>query len=125
MPHDHRHAAIPERVDQPEGIAHALHRPPRPEAVVKGDVRAAAAPVAAMIRRHHVVAGLGQRQHHLAPAIRQLRIAVHQEHEWPPGLLEAGLQDVHGDAVVVVHEAGANPDGDGGLAVGDVAVDGS
>src|SRR6476620_5368219 len=112
MPYDHRHAAIPERVDEPEGIAHALHGPPRPEAVVKRDVRTAAAPVAAMIRCHHVVAGLGQRQHHLAPAIRQLRITMHQEHQWPTALLEASLQDMHGDAVVVVYESGSNPNGD-------------
>lgn len=46
-----------------------------------------------MIRCHHVVAGRGEQQQVLAPTECQLRVAVHQQDERTPRLLEAGLQD--------------------------------
>jgi hypothetical protein len=47
---------------------------------------------------------------------------VQEQDARPPGLLEAGIQQVHGDAVDVVHEAGAYPHWEGGRPVSHRAI---
>ena len=51
--------------------------------------------------------GLGQGQHHFAPAVGEFRKAVQQQHARPIGGLEAGLEQVHPEAVDVVDEVRA------------------
>ena len=85
-----------------------LKRRERRQVVVEVHVGAAAAAVAALVGRHHVEAGLGQRQHHLAPAVGELREAVDQQQPGPAAALVAGLEHVHRDAV----HAGDDPRAD-------------
>jgi len=74
------------------------------------------AAIAALIGCDHVKARLGQRQHHLAPAVGQLRKTVQQQHARAPRCIEAGFEHVHGQAVAVVDLARADARGqqDGG-----------
>ena len=91
--------AVAERRGQRQQVADAIERRERRQVVVELHLGAAAAAVAALVGRHHVEAGLGQRQHHLAPAVGQLREAVDQQQPGPVAALVAGLEHVHRDAV--------------------------
>ena len=100
--------AVAQRRGQRQQVADAIEGRERRQVVVELHLGAAAAPVAALVGRHHVEAGLGQRQHHLAPAVGQLREAVDQQQPRPVAALVAGLEDVHRDAV----DAGDDPRAD-------------
>ena len=102
--------AIAERRDQAERVAHQVEHAERAEVAVVVAVPAGGAAVAALVRRDHVIAGRRQRQHHLAPAVGELREAVQQQ-QAGPARLEAGLQHVHREAVDVVDEARADARG--------------
>jgi hypothetical protein len=66
-----------------------------------GDCLAPIAPVAALVGSDHVIAGRGQRQHHLAPARGEFREPVQQHDSGTAGLLETGLQHMNRHAVDV------------------------
>ena len=63
--------------------------------------------VAALIRRDHVKARLGERRHHLAPAIRELGETMEQQNRRLARL--ARLEHVRAQAVDVVDEPRTNP----------------
>jgi hypothetical protein len=56
-----------------------------------------------------VKASVGERHHHLSPAVGQLRKAVQEEDAGPRASVEPGFQDVNPDAVDVVHDPRTNP----------------
>ena len=112
MPDHGIDAAIAERRHQPERVAHQIEQPERAEVAVVIGVPAGGAAIAALVRRDHVIAGLRQRRHHLAPAEGELGKAVQQQHAGPAAGLEAGFQHVHAQAVDVVDEAGADGGGE-------------
>ena len=58
--------------------------------------------------------GRGEGQHHLSPAIGQFREAVEEQDAGAVLALEASLQQVHGEAIAVGHEAGAYASAGGG-----------
>ena len=72
------------------------------EITIKSNVRAFGQPITALIGRHHVIPRSCQRQHHLAPGIGQFRETVQQQHTFAAGLLKAGLQNVHIQAIAVI-----------------------
>ena len=98
-----------ERCQQIQGIAHDVEQMEGGEIAVVVRVPTGCAAVTALVRRDHMVAGLGQRGHHLAPAIGQFGKAMQQQQTGPTRRLEAGLQDMHPQPVRGLDEAG--PDG--------------
>ena len=80
MADHHRDRAMSQRVDQRHHVAHAIERRERRQVLIERDVGAAAAAVAALVGGDDVVARLRQRQHHVAPAIAELREPVDQQH---------------------------------------------
>ena len=123
MPGDARHRLVAERIDEPGGVAHHVEDAERIAVGVVGAVPAGGAAVAALVGRDHVIAGGRERQHHLAPAIGELGKAVQQQQARPARRLEARLQHMHHQAVVVVDHAGADAGGQRAVAVGRKAFD--
>jgi len=106
---DHpRDAALAQGPDQPERIADQVGEPELVERGVEARLPAGGPAIAALVRCHHVVSGLRQRQHQLAPAVGQFGKAVQQQHARAPGQLEAGLQHMHRQAIAVVDLARAD-----------------
>ncbi len=102
---DHRRdLAAAERGEQPEHVPHEVEQAERLEVAVVVGVPAGRAAVAALVGRHHVVARGRERRHDLAPAPGELGEAVQQQHTRPARRLEAGLEDVHREAVDVLDE---------------------
>src|SRR5436305_7809750 len=63
--------------------------------------------VASPVRSNHVESGVGDRQHHFSPAVRELRKSV-QEYDAGTSIgLEACLQDKHRDAVDICNKSGS------------------
>ena len=112
MPDDGVDAAIAERRHQPERVAHQIGEPERGEIAVVVRIPSGGAAIAALVRRDHVIAGLRQNRHHLAPAKGEFGKAVQQQHAGPACGLEAGFQHVHAQAVDVVDVAGADGGGE-------------
>ena len=108
MAHHRRHPLIAQRVHQPQCIAYQVEKVVLTDVAVIARITALGHAVATLVRRHHVITRLGQRQHHLAPAERQLRKAVQQQHTLAARLLKTGLQNVHVKTITVVNLAGAN-----------------
>ena len=109
---DHRRdLAVAERRDQAQRVAHRVEHAERGEIVVVIGAPAGGAAVAALIGRDDVKPGLGQRHHDLAPGIGDLGKAVQQQQARPAGLVEAGFEDVHVEAVDPVDKAGADAGG--------------
>ena len=115
---DARHRLVAERIDEPGGVAHHVEDAERIAVGVVGAVPAGGAAIAALVGRDHVIAGGRERQHHLAPAIGELGKAVQQQQARPARRLEAGLEHMHRQAVVVVDHAGADARGQRAVAVG-------
>ena len=105
--HHHRDRAVAERVDEPDGISHHVEHAKRIGIGVVGIVPAGRAAVAALIGRDHVIPRRCQRQHHLAPAVGELREAVQEQHCRPARRLVARFQHVHGQAVDVARRFGS------------------
>jgi len=78
------------------------------EVVVELHAGAAAPAVAAQVRRDNVIAGSGNRQHHLAPAVRELREPMHQQHRGAPRALVSRFEHVHADSVDVLEHPRAD-----------------
>ena len=95
-------AAIAEREDKSERVAHQIGQAERGEVAVVIRIPAGGAAIAALVRRDDMIAGLAERQHHLAPAIGQLRKAVQQQEAWPAPGLEAGFEQMNRQAVDIV-----------------------
>ena len=108
MPGDHRDGAMAERVHERDRVAHHVENPERIGIGVVRAVPAGRASVAALVGGDHVVARRRERQHHLAPAVRELWKAVQQEDRGTPRPFESGLEDIHGEAVHVRDRARAN-----------------
>ena len=98
-----------EREYQAERVAHQVQHAERIEVAVVARIPPGGAPVAALIRRHHVEAGGGERQHLMAPAEGELGETVQQQQQRAAGLLEPGFEPVHLQAIAVVGHAGAHP----------------
>ena len=116
---DHRiDVGVAERRHQPERVAHQVEQPERAEIAVVAWIPAGGAAIAALVRRDHVIAGGSQRRHHLAPAERQFRKAVQQQHAGPALCLEACFQHMHAQAVDAFDIAGADGGGEGDVGEG-------
>ena len=102
VPDDELRLPIPERIDERDLIAHHVERQERRGIRVEGSVPANRAPIPAAVRRDHVVTRVGDRRHHFAPAVGQVRKPVEQQYERPP--LRPCLEHVDGEAVDVRHE---------------------
>ncbi len=111
MPRDARHRFVAERIDEPGRVADHVEDAERIAVGVVGAIPAGGAPIAALIGRDHVIARGRKRQHHLAPAIGELGKAVQQQQARPARRLEARLQHMHHEAVVVVDHAGTDAGG--------------
>src|SRR5262249_16860689 len=79
-------------------------------AVVTG-VPAGGSAIAALVRSDHVITGLRDRQHDLAPAVCKLGKSMEQEHAGTAFVLEAGFEDVNRESVDVLHEPRADAGG--------------
>ncbi len=108
VPHHGRNRAVAEREHEPHRIAHHVERTERIGIGIVGIVPSRGAPVTALVGRDHVVAGRGQRRHHLTPAVGELRKTVQQQHDRPVASLVARFQDMHGEAVHPRHHAGTD-----------------
>ena len=106
---DHRgEPPVAEREYEADRVADEVEDPKRGDVAVVVAVPTGREPVAALIGREHVVAGLRERHHHLAPAVGKLREAVEQQQAGPAGRLVAGLEHVHAQAVHAVDKARAD-----------------
>ena len=105
---DHVDRAITQCRHQPERIAHQVEHAERRKVAVVAVVPAGGAAVTTLVGRDHVVAGCGQGRHHLAPAVGQFGEAMQQQHAGPVRGFEAGLQQVHGQAVDAFDHARAD-----------------
>jgi len=108
---------VPQRVDQPDGVARHVENAKRIRVGVVGVVPAGGAAVAALVGGDHVIAGVGEGRHHFAPAVGEFWESVHHQNERPARRLEASFQDVHGQAVHVGDVARANAGGKRAAAV--------
>ena len=91
---DRVHMAAAERGHQTQSIAHDVEQTEAREVSVVSFVPAGGKAVAALVRRHHVIAGIGQGRHHFAPGVGQLGKAVQEQQTGPRGIVVAGFQDV-------------------------------
>ena len=105
--HHHRHGAVPEGVDEPDGVSHHVEHAEGIGIGVIGAVPARGAPVAALIRGDDVIPRGCQRHHHFAPAVGELGEAVQEQHGWPARSLVARFQHVHRQAVDVADACGS------------------
>ena len=122
MAHHGGDRAVAEGAGEPEDVPDVVEHTERPQIVVEGDGCAVGPAVASQIRGDDVKPHLGERQHDLSPTIRQLRKPVQEQDARSIGRFESRLQQVHRDAVAIVHEAGAYPSGKGGFAVSHVGI---
>jgi hypothetical protein len=97
-----------ERRGEGQHVAHPVQRGVRRQVLIESDLRPAASAVAALVWRHHVIPGIGQRQHHLAPAVAKLWKAVHEEQPAAARCFEPGVEHVHRDPVHAGHDARAD-----------------
>ena len=104
--HHHRDRAVTEGVDEPDGISHHVEHAKRIGIGVVRIVPAGRAAVAALIGSDHVIPRRCQRQHHLAPAIGELREAMQQQHSRPARMSRSRFQHVHGQAVDIPDRSG-------------------
>ena len=102
---DHRQRAIPEGGDQPQRVANHVQPAERREVAIVVVVPSGRAPVPSQIGRDDVIPGLGQRHHHVPPAVGQLWEAVEQQQTRSAPALVTGLEHVDAEAVDVVHES--------------------
>ena len=107
MPDHSRYGAVAECPDQTQRVPDQVEHAERAEVAVVIAVPARGASVAPLVGSDHVKPGGGDGQQHLSPAVRQFREAVEEQDAGPVLDVEAGFQDVHPEAVDVVHEAGA------------------
>ena len=107
VPDHGRDRAAAERRHEPQGVAHQVEDAEGREVAVVVAVPTRGATITPLVGRDHVKPRCRQRQHHLAPAVRQLREAVQQQNAGAAHILEARLQDVHRESVAVLHETGA------------------
>ena len=99
MPDHRRRLAVAERGDEAERVAHRVERVERAEVVVVIGAPAGGAAIAAQIGGDDVKAGSGERPHHLAPGIGELREPVQQQDAGPAGGLVPGFEDVDAQPV--------------------------
>ena len=118
MPHHHRGAAIAERGDERDLVAHQVEHEKRLGIRVPGIVPADGAAKAATVRGDRIITRGGQGRHHLAPAISEVGKTMKQQHQRPARRLEARLQDVHGQAVDVRDETRPDSGGKRAVAIG-------
>ena len=105
---EHRvYRPVSHRCDQPQDIAHEVEHAEGREVAVVIAVPSGRASVTALVRRDDVIARRSQRQHDFPPAIGQFRKTVQQQYQWTVLCFVPGLQDMHAQAIVVVHEAAA------------------
>ena len=101
MPDHHRDRAVAKRVDEPNRVSRHVEDAKRIRIGVVGIVPADGATVATLVGGDHVVTSGCQRQHHLAPAISELREAMQQQDGWPPRRFVTGLQNMHRHPVYI------------------------
>jgi hypothetical protein len=106
--HDCSHGPVTQRINEPGRVPHHVENPERVGIGVKRTIPSCRTAVAALIGCNHVVAGLRERQQHLAPAVGELREAVQQQQARASGGLVACLQHMHHQAIVVVDDSRAN-----------------
>ncbi len=106
--------AVTERPDHAECVAHGVQQAEAAQVAVISAVPTGRATVAAQVGGDDVEAGGGERRHHLAPGIGELREAVQEKDEGAAGGFVAGFQDVNAQSVDAVEEAGADAGGQDG-----------
>src|SRR6202000_2875912 len=109
---------IAERRHQAERVAHKIKQPERIQVAIVIRIPAGGAPIAALVRCDHMVAGLRQRRHYLAPAESKFREAVQQQEAGPAARLEAGFEHMYPQAVDVLDVARADSWGQGNIGKG-------
>ena len=93
MAHYRSDRAVTERKDEPKRVCHQVRHPVRREIAVILRIPTCCPPVPALIGCNNVKPSLDQRQHHLSPAICELRKAVQQQDAGAAFI--TGLKDVH------------------------------
>ena len=102
VPDDELRLPVAEGIHERDLVAHHVEGQERRGIRVPGSVPANRAPVPAAVRRDRVVTRVGERRHHFAPAVAQVRKPMEQQNERPP--LRPRLEHVDGEAVDVRHE---------------------
>ena len=114
---DHRgRMVVPQGHDQAHRIPHQPQHAEGPQVGVIAARPAGGEAIAALVRRHHVKARLGQLWHDPAPGPGQFRKAVQQQ-EQRPVAAGARLQQVHPQAIDPVDEARRDPGRQGHAAI--------
>ncbi len=120
---DHRiDRAIAESRHQAERVAHQVEQPERSEVAIIICIPAGGAAIAALVRRDHVIAGIRQRRHRLAPAVGEFGKAVQQYHARPALGFITGFQHMHAHAVDIVDETRADAGREGDIGEGSNCV---
>ena len=109
---------MPECGDEAHDVPDQVQDAERVDVAVVGTVPTRGAAIAPLIGGDDVIARRRDRQHHLAPAVGELREAVQQQNTRAVLSFESRLQHVHGEAVDAVDEAGMYAGWQSALAVG-------
>ena len=107
MPHHRGDRAVAQCRDQPQRVSDRVEQPKAREVSIVIGVPPGGPPIATLVGRDDVEPRRGKRQHHLAPRIGYLRKAVQQQDEGSARSVEAGLQQVHSQAIDFGHKARA------------------
>ncbi len=105
MADDRRDMAVAESEDERQRVADQVEEAEGAEIAVVVAVPSGGPPIAALVGRHHMEPRRGERQHHLAPTVGELRKAVEEKEARPPFLREAGFEDVEAQPVDALDEA--------------------
>ena len=98
----------PQRVQQGERVLHQVERARGGKVAVVTRVPTGGAAITALVGRNHVVTGVSQRQHHLAPAVGQLGETMQQQQAAFGGLFRTRFEHSHVHAVDALYGAGTN-----------------
>jgi hypothetical protein len=102
---DELRLSVAERIDERDLIAHHVERLERRGIRAPGSVPANRAPIPSAVRRDDVVPGVGERRHHFAPAVGQVRKAMKQQCQRPS--VRPCLEHVDGVVICAVAAADA------------------
>jgi hypothetical protein len=108
MPHHRGDRAITQGSDQPQRVSDGVEQAKGGEVSIVVGIPPSGAAIAALVGRDNMEPRRGERQHHLAPRIGDLREAVQQQNERPVRSREAGLKHMHPQAIDLCDEAGAD-----------------
>ena len=104
MPDDGCDGAVTESKHESQGILQHIKNTEGADVAVIVVVPAGGATIASLVRSDDVKARRSNGQHHLSPAVRELRKAVQEQDTGAIAAFETRLQQVHGETVDAFHD---------------------